>query len=134
MAFQGRQVWFLTGSQDLYGEEALRRVKEQSAEIAAGLDMQILDRSDLQAKAPYISGEMIGGVYCPIEGKADPLRAAPAFAAAAVARGAAIRRGNVSRSTALRRIHDRRHHAGISVGPRGPLSTVADGASRPLSA
>lgn len=70
-------------------------------EIAAGLDMQLLDRSGLQAKAPYISDEMIGGVYCPIEGQADPLRAAPAFAAAAEARGAAIRCG--SRVQSIRR-------------------------------
>ncbi len=38
MAFEGLEVWFLTGSQELYGEEALRRVKEQSAGIVAGLE------------------------------------------------------------------------------------------------
>ena len=32
------EVWFLTGSQDLYGEETLRQVAENSATIAAGLD------------------------------------------------------------------------------------------------
>ena len=30
-------VWFLTGSQDLYGEETLRQVAEQSQEVAASL-------------------------------------------------------------------------------------------------
>jgi L-arabinose isomerase len=32
------EVWFLTGSQDLYGEETLRQVAENSRAIAAGLD------------------------------------------------------------------------------------------------
>ncbi|WBP84757.1 L-arabinose isomerase [Kitasatospora cathayae] len=34
----GRQVWFLTGSQGLYGEQTLRQVAEQSRQIAAALD------------------------------------------------------------------------------------------------
>ena len=33
-AFADREVWFLTGSQDLYGEDTLRQVAEQSQEIA----------------------------------------------------------------------------------------------------
>ncbi|MCK9873482.1 L-arabinose isomerase [Nocardiopsis dassonvillei] len=33
-----KQVWFLTGSQDLYGEETLRQVAEQSQEIARALE------------------------------------------------------------------------------------------------
>jgi len=95
-------------------DDEMRLIEAKSRiEIAAGLDMQILDRSDLQAKAPYISGEMIGGVYCPIEGRADPLRAAPAFAAAAVARGAAIRRGSCVQS--IRRC-DSRYEVAASDG------------------
>jgi L-arabinose isomerase len=31
------EVWFVTGSQELYGEEALRQVEEHSRQIAAGL-------------------------------------------------------------------------------------------------
>ena len=38
MAFDGQRIWFLTGSQDLYGEIILGKVKEQSTEIVAGLD------------------------------------------------------------------------------------------------
>ena len=34
---KSKQVWFLTGSQDLYGEETLRQVAEQSQEVAAAL-------------------------------------------------------------------------------------------------
>ena len=36
--FDGKEIWFLTGSQDLYGEETLARVAEQSRQVAAWLD------------------------------------------------------------------------------------------------
>ena len=36
--YADREVWFLTGSQTLYGEETLRQVAEQSQAVAAGLD------------------------------------------------------------------------------------------------
>ncbi|MGW2401055.1 L-arabinose isomerase [Kitasatospora sp. NPDC001664] len=37
-SIEGREVWFLTGSQGLYGEETLRQVAEQSRRIAEQLD------------------------------------------------------------------------------------------------
>ena len=36
--FEGKEVWFGVGSQDLYGEEALRQVAEQSGEIVDALN------------------------------------------------------------------------------------------------
>jgi L-arabinose isomerase len=36
--FDAREIWFLTGSQGLYGEDTLAQVAEQSREIAATLD------------------------------------------------------------------------------------------------
>ncbi len=36
--FDGKEIWFLTGSQDLYGPETLEQVAQQSAEVAAHLD------------------------------------------------------------------------------------------------
>lgn len=36
--YADKQIWFLTGSQDLYGEETLRQVAEQSSEVARLLD------------------------------------------------------------------------------------------------
>jgi L-arabinose isomerase len=36
--YADREVWFLTGSQDLYGEQTLRQVAEQSQEIARLVD------------------------------------------------------------------------------------------------
>ena len=38
MTARSREIWFLTGSQGLYGEETLRQVAEQSRQIAAALD------------------------------------------------------------------------------------------------
>ena len=37
-AMDSLEVWFLTGSQGLYGEDVLRQVADNSAQIAAGLD------------------------------------------------------------------------------------------------
>ncbi len=37
-SLDGYEVWFVTGSQTLYGEETLRQVAEQSQAVAAGLD------------------------------------------------------------------------------------------------
>ena len=36
--FEGSEAWFVTGSQDLYGEDALRRVEQNSGQIAGALD------------------------------------------------------------------------------------------------
>lgn len=36
--FEGKQIWFLTGSQHLYGEETLREVAEQSQSVVANLN------------------------------------------------------------------------------------------------
>src|SRR3954468_13416744 len=36
--YAGAEVWFLTGSQGLYGEETLQQVAEQSQRVAAALD------------------------------------------------------------------------------------------------
>ena len=36
--FVGKEIWFLTGSQDLYGPETLDQVTAQSQEVAALLD------------------------------------------------------------------------------------------------
>ncbi|SED52160.1 L-arabinose isomerase [Ruania alba] len=36
--FEGREIWFLTGSQDLYGDETLQQVAEQSQAVARHLE------------------------------------------------------------------------------------------------
>src|SRR2546430_13049082 len=37
-ALAGREVWFVAGSQHMYGESAVRQVDEHAAAIAAALD------------------------------------------------------------------------------------------------
>ncbi|HKT57479.1 MAG TPA: L-arabinose isomerase, partial [Microbacterium sp.] len=36
-SFDGCEVWFVTGSQSLYGDETLRQVAEQARAVAEGL-------------------------------------------------------------------------------------------------
>ncbi|HEY9393368.1 MAG TPA: L-arabinose isomerase, partial [Nocardioides sp.] len=47
--YADREVWFFTGSQDLYGEETLRQVAEQSQEVARALDVS----GDVPAKVVW---------------------------------------------------------------------------------
>lgn len=69
----------------------MRHIEEKAGwERRAGIATELLDRTALLDCAPYLSPGLCGGAFCPIEGKANPLRAAPAFAAAAEALGAKI--------------------------------------------
>ena len=38
--FEGKEIWFLTGSQELYGADVLRRVEEHAREIGSSLDAE----------------------------------------------------------------------------------------------
>ncbi|MEQ8737722.1 MAG: FAD-dependent oxidoreductase, partial [Hoeflea sp.] len=71
--------------------EQMRQI-EAKAEIERGfgVPIEILDRGSLEKLAPYLAGNVIGAGFCPIEGKANPLKATPAFAAAAERRGASL--------------------------------------------
>lgn len=56
----------------------------------AGLGGDVLDAQALRELAPYVSSTLVGAGYCPAEGKANPLIAAPAFARTAAAMGARV--------------------------------------------
>jgi glycine/D-amino acid oxidase-like deaminating enzyme len=60
------------------------------AENSMGVDSVVLSRHDMLQVAPYLATDIVGGSYLPGEGFADPLLVTPAFAHAAVARGARI--------------------------------------------
>jgi glycine/D-amino acid oxidase-like deaminating enzyme len=64
--------------------------RKAAIEGAHGVETKMLSRDELQALAPYLSDKAIGGGYCPMEGKANPLRATPAVAAAAQSAGVTI--------------------------------------------
>lgn len=82
-------------------DDEMRQVERKAVvERSAGLEIEILDRGTLRELAPYLSERAVGGAFCPIEGKANPLVTAPAFAAAARRLGARVMRR--TRVTALR--------------------------------
>ena len=58
-----------------------------------GIASRMVDQRELRELAPYISQKMLGAAFCPIEGKANPLVTAPAFAARAREAGACIATG-----------------------------------------
>jgi glycine/D-amino acid oxidase-like deaminating enzyme len=64
--------------------------RKAAIESAQGLQSHLLDAADLARLAPYVAPDMVGGYLYPVEGKANPLLAAPAFARAARALGARI--------------------------------------------
>lgn len=64
---------------------------KQEIERAAGLETHVLGPAELRAFAPYLAEDLTGATYCPREGHANPLLAAPLFAQRAAERGAAVR-------------------------------------------
>ncbi|MEM8856242.1 MAG: FAD-binding oxidoreductase [Pseudomonadota bacterium] len=75
-------------------DEQMRQVRAKAAiEQAAGIPITLLDRDEVSSLAPYICKGMIGGALCPLEGKANPLIAGPAIAAAIRTHGLEVREG-----------------------------------------
>ena len=74
--------------------EQMRHIEAKTRiECEAGLETVMLDRQELRRLAPYVNERLLGGAFCPSEGKANPLVAAPAFADAAVKLGARVLTG-----------------------------------------
>lgn len=75
-------------------EQQMRDVERKAAiERSHGMTIELVGRDDLRRLAPYVGEQMIGGAFSPQEGKANPLKATPAFAAAARRLGARIATG-----------------------------------------
>lgn len=75
------------------GENLAILERKVALEQSIGLPSRLLDRRELQEMAPYINPRMVGAALAPVEGKASPLRAVPALAAAAVRAGATVHTG-----------------------------------------
>ncbi len=72
-------------------DQQMRDVARKAAiERSQGMQIELLGQADLRRLAPYLSERMIGGAFSPQEGKANPLKATPAYAAAARRHGAEI--------------------------------------------
>jgi glycine/D-amino acid oxidase-like deaminating enzyme len=72
-------------------DELRTLIRKQRIERAAGLETELLTGRELRDFAPYLADDLTGAVYCGREGHANPLLAAPAFAARAIEAGARIR-------------------------------------------
>lgn len=64
--------------------------RKAAIDRAFGVEVELLDRPSLQRVAPYVARRMAGALLCRLEGKANPLLAAPAFAKAAREHGARL--------------------------------------------
>lgn len=64
--------------------------RKAAVDRAHGGDVELLDRAALQQVAPYVSPRMAGGLLCALEGKANPLLAAPNLARAARKNGTTL--------------------------------------------
>lgn len=73
-------------------KEMLSIERKAAYEGAAGTTTEMLDRAALRKLAPYLAPDLVGAGFCAIEGKANPLVAAPRFAQAAKTAGAQILR------------------------------------------
>ncbi len=59
-------------------------------EADAGVETEILGAEDMRKIAPYLADNTIGGGFCAMEGKANPLRATPILARSATDAGAQL--------------------------------------------
>ncbi len=86
VAFEGSEIWFLTGSQGLYGEETLQQVAEQSQRVAATLDGDVVDG----VKAPSSDTAAHAYVYRHLPEVNGQVHTHSPYAAAWAARGEEI--------------------------------------------
>ena len=87
--------------------------RKLAIERASGLDVHLLGRQELESIAPYLTRNVAGAAFCPLEGKANPLVATPALAAKARAMGARM----LSRTTLVK----------LETGPQGFVATTDKG-------
>jgi sarcosine oxidase, subunit beta len=75
-------------------DQEMAEIAEKAAiERAAGLQVDLLGRAEIRALAPYLADSAMGGAFAPAEGKANPLKLAPALLAAARAAGVTVYSG-----------------------------------------
>jgi sarcosine oxidase subunit beta len=69
----------------------LRALQDYAASSQGfGLDLQVLDRTELRARFPWVGDVAVGASYCPDDGHANPRLVSPAFAHAARRHGAQV--------------------------------------------
>ena len=69
----------------------LRALQDYAARSQGfGLDLQVLDRTELRARFPWVGDVAVGASFCPDDGHANPRLVSPAFARAAQRHGAHV--------------------------------------------
>jgi glycine/D-amino acid oxidase-like deaminating enzyme len=72
-------------------EDQLPDIERKVAlENQAGVASRMIGADELRELAPWVCDRAVGGELCPVEGKANPLVTAPAFARRAIAMGASV--------------------------------------------
>lgn len=93
--------------------------EKRELEEEAGLETHVLEGRELREFAPYLADDLLGATWCPDEGHANPMLAAPLFAVRAAEAGAELRthadvtaiavdRGHFDATTAAGRIRAHR--------------------------
>jgi glycine/D-amino acid oxidase-like deaminating enzyme len=65
--------------------------EKREIEHEAGLETHVLEGDELRRFAPYLADDLLGATWCPDEGHANPMLAAPLFALRAAEAGAELR-------------------------------------------
>ncbi len=74
-------------------EDQMRQIRAKAAvEASVGVETRLLGTAELRELAPYLAHKAIGGGFCAMEGKANPLRTTPALARAVAGAGVTILR------------------------------------------
>jgi sarcosine oxidase subunit beta len=69
----------------------LRALQDYAASSQGfGLDLQVLDRTELRSRFPWVGDVAVGASYCPDDGHANPRLVSPAFARAAQRHGVQV--------------------------------------------
>jgi len=74
---------------------------------AAGLSIELLDRDRMRELEPALAKDIVGGIYCPLDGKMNPIFVPIAYARAAIRCGARVLTGVEVLDIEVR--HDRIH-------------------------
>lgn len=71
--------------------EEMRKLERKAAiERAQGLDVELLERADVIARAPYLGDTIVGALHCPDEGHCNPRLLTHGYARKAEALGATV--------------------------------------------
>ena len=69
-------------------------ISKAKIEKKFGINSEFLDKSEIRKMAPYLSEDVLGAMYYPEEGKANPLLVTPAFASKSLQLGVQIFRNS----------------------------------------